>query len=324
MVLEKNIERIIIIYGITLISVLIFITGASGLEANNSCVDCHKKISPFTDAQARLDHIVINHTERNVSCSLDCHIDVARKTVINNYQQWSDSAHAKYFVTCDQCHGGNPGATTEKDAHSGMLNNTDNNSGIYFKNIPETCGKCHKDELDNFKNTMHYQRLNAEALAPSCATCHQPHTFNVPATSDIVKLCNICHNQKSLPNLATIPIDAQNALGKANELHDEIIRTQESINHEKFAGKDTSSAQNYLDKATSVMNNMASMWHKFDLQNFDQQIQYGMNSVENAQNRLANVNTSTNKKVIPDISISLVILIIFLIYTMNFVQTKRR
>lgn len=325
MVLEKKIERIIIIYGMILLSILIFITGSSALEINNSCVDCHKNISPFTDEQTRLNHIIINHTERNVSCSIDCHADFIRKTAVNNYLQWSDSIHAKYFVTCDQCHGGNSDAITEKDAHIGILNNSDNNSDIYFKNIPDTCGKCHKVELDNFKNTMHYQRLKAESVAPSCVTCHQPHTFKVPAASDIVKLCSVCHNQKSMPYLATVPVDAQNALNKANELNEMIIRTQESIKHEKFVGHDIGSAQTRLDSATSIMNDIPSMWHKFDLKNFDQQIQLGMNSVEIAQNLLIDVNASTNnKKVVPDISISLVIGIIFLIYMINFVKTKRR
>lgn len=317
MVLEKNVKRIIIstilIYG------LFFITDVSALEINNSCVDCHKNISPFTDEQARLDHILINHTERNVSCSLECHADIVRKTAINNYQQWSDSDHAKYSVTCDKCHGGNSDVTTEKDAHSGVLNKTDHNSTIYFKNIPETCGNCHKDEIDNFKNTMHYQRLNTDSLAPSCVTCHRPHTFNVPTTSELILLCSGCHNQRLLPDLSTIPDQAQNALGNANKLHETILRTQESINHEKSIGKDISKAQNYLDSATYVTNNIGSMWHKFDLTNFDQQIQEGMNSVENAQNQLANINTSTsNKKVVPDISISLVIGIIFLIYLMKY------
>lgn len=323
MVLEKKIEKIILVC--SLLFGLVFIMGASAsaLNINNSCVDCHMKISPFTDVQARLNHILINHTERNISCSIDCHTDFIRKTAINNYLQWSDSAHSKYFVTCDQCHGGDPSINTEKDAHSGILNNTDSNSSIYFKNIPETCGKCHKDELDNFKNTMHYQRLNGESAAPSCITCHQPHTFNVPAASDIIRLCSTCHNQKSMPYLANVPVDAQNALDKADELNKMIIRTQESINQEKLVGKDVGSAQNHLDSATSIMNNIPSMWHKFDLQNFDEQIQLGMNSVEIAQNMITDVNTSTNnKKIIPDISISFAIGIILLIYITTLLKRR--
>ena len=295
-----------------LIFLAIFVTEVNGLEDNNSCVDCHKTISPFTEEQTRFNKIIINHTERNVSCSLDCHADIIRKTAINNYLQWSESAHANYLVTCDKCHGGNPDAKTEIDAHSGILNKTNQTSPIYFKNIPDTCGKCHIDELNNFKDTMHYQRLKAESLAPSCATCHRAHTFKVPATSDIVPLCGICHNKKNLPSLATIPMDAKDALDKANELQNIIIKTKESIVSEKSKGKDIHNAQLDIDSAILVTNDIPSMWHKFNLKNFDDQIQKGTNSVERAQNDLLGINTESPK--IPNISMPIIFGMFILIY----------
>lgn len=141
-------------------------SGASHLKVNNSCVDCHETISPFTAEQSRLNEIRLNHTQKNISCSLECHEDVIRKMATNNFKQWSDSSHSKYYVTCDSCHGGNPNEKTEAMAHDSMKNPTDNTSPVYFQNVPETCGKCHAEEFDNFKNTMHYQRLRSTSRAP--------------------------------------------------------------------------------------------------------------------------------------------------------------
>lgn len=50
----------------------------AALTQNNSCVDCHKSISPFTEEQNRLNEIRLNHTLRNISCSLECHEDVLK------------------------------------------------------------------------------------------------------------------------------------------------------------------------------------------------------------------------------------------------------
>ncbi len=268
--------------------------GAVHMEAlNNSCVDCHKSLSPFTDEQLKFNAIRLNHTERNISCSLECHEDLIRKKASDNFQQWSESIHSQYFVTCDQCHGGNPKANTKADAHSTKKNITDPGSPIYFKNIPETCGKCHTEELDNFKNTMHYQRLQAETKAPSCINCHQPHSFKVLKASELTPLCSVCHNQIDQPSTANVPKDAKLALEKADELRDTIQTTRKSISDAKAKGIDVVSAQNDLDAAVSIMNKIPSLWHSFNLRNFDSQIQTGIDSAKRAEFKLSGNEPAT-------------------------------
>lgn len=254
---------------------------------NNSCVDCHKSISPFTDEQNRLNEIRLNHTERNISCSLECHEDVMRKRASDNYQQWSDSDHSKYYVTCDTCHGGDPSAKTASEAHSSMKNITDSNSPTNFKNIPETCGKCHSEELDHFKNTMHYQRLRTEERAPSCTTCHKPHTFKVLKSSELLPLCSICHNQKDQIASANIPKDAKDALDKQKEFQDEYLKAKNAVVQAKAAGKDVTSASLDLEKAASVMNDVPSLWHGFNIHNFDEQIQNGIDWAKKAEYKVS-------------------------------------
>lgn len=264
--------------------------GASHLDVlKNSCVDCHKTLSPFTDEQKQFNEIRLNHTQRNISCSLECHEDVIRKRAVDNFQQWSDSVHSKYFVTCDACHGGDPAAKTEAGAHASIKNINDPNSTIYFKNIPDTCGKCHADVLDDFKNTMHYQRLRAESRAPSCVTCHQPHSFKVLKASELTNLCSVCHNPKDRIAAASVPTDAKQALEKQKEFQEEVLKAENAVAEAKAKGMDVSSAQLDLDKAVAVMNDVPSLWHGFNLKNFDQQIQNGIDWAKKAEYKVSGV-----------------------------------
>jgi len=247
----------------------------------------------------------------NNSC-ISCHENVTAKKASDNYQRWSDSVHSIYFVTCDACHGGNPNINSEAEAHSSMKNVTDPQSPIYFKNIPETCGKCHTTELEHFKNTMHYERLRSESRASSCATCHQPHSFKVLKASELAPLCSVCHNAKDMPSFANVPNDAKLALEMSDELQIEIMNLTNSISEAKAKGMEVSSAQNDLDKATYVMKEVPSLWHSFNLNAFDTEIQIGIDSAKKGQNKLSQVEPTVPP--IPGIGIATVLGIIITLY----------
>ncbi len=253
----------------------------------------------------------VNLDAINNSC-ITCHEDVTAKKASDNYQRWSDSVHSSYFVTCDACHGGNPNVNSQAEAHSSLKNVTDPQSPIYFKNIPETCGKCHETELEHFKNTMHYQRLRADSSAPSCATCHKPHSFKVLKASELSPLCSVCHNEKDQATSANVPVDAKFALEMATELQNEIVAAEKSISEAKAKGRDVSLAQNDLDKATVVLKDVPSLWHSFNLKHFDIQIQTGIDYTKKAQNRLTEVEPTVPP--VPGIGIVAVLGIITTLY----------
>ncbi len=296
----------------------IFISPSAASQAdilNNSCVDCHRTLSPFTPEQSRFNEIRLNHIERNISCSLECHEDVIRKQATDNFQQWSDSVHSQYYVTCDACHGGNPAADTEAGAHASMKNASDPNSTIYFKNIPDTCGKCHSDVLANFKNTMHYQRLRAESRAPSCITCHQPHTFKVLKASELTNVCSVCHNPKDNIAPPEVPNEAKQALEKQTELQDEILKAKDTVAQAKAQGIDVSTAQMDIDAAVAVMNNAPSLWHGFNLGTFDTQIQSGIDYAKKAEYIASGTEPTIPRA--PSIGIPSVLGIFALLYLMR-------
>lgn len=284
---------------------------------NNSCVNCHKTISPFTDEQNRLNEIRMNHTLKNISCSFECHEDVIRKAASDNYQQWSDSDHSKYYVTCDACHGGDPNTKNEAESHASMKEINDTDSPINFKNIPDTCGKCHSEEMEHFKNTMHYQRLKAESRAPSCVTCHKPHTFKVLKASEMTALCSVCHNPRDQIATASVPIDAKNALEKQKEFQNELLKAKQAIAADTGARKDISHAQVDLDKAQAVMNDIPSLWHQFNLRDFDRQIQNGIDSAKKAESK-----TSSLEPTVPQAP-GFGIVMVFVILTISYLFRKR-
>ncbi len=316
MLLKTQKQKTLFIRLLISCSILVFFTftagAASSVGFNNSCVDCHKTISPFTDEQTRLNEIRLNHTLKNISCSFECHEDVIRKTASDNFQQWSDSDHSKYYVTCDACHGGNPDSMNEAESHGSMKGINDTNSPIYFKNIHDTCGKCHAEELEHFKNTMHYQRLKAESMSPSCITCHKPHTFKVLKASEMTTLCSVCHNQKNNIAIASVPLDAKRALEKQKEFQDEILKAKLSLVEAKAAGMDVTSAQMNLDKAQAVMDNIPSLWHQFNLKDFDQQIQSGIDWAKKSEYTTSGIEPTAPS--VPGVGIVMIFAILGLIY----------
>lgn len=263
---------------------LIVPAGAIDLDSlNNSCINCHKNISPETNKKAA-----------------------------DFFQLWVDSGHSNYYVTCEACHGGDAGENSKSKAHSTMKNVTDPESQIYFKNVPEKCGKCHEEELDHFRNTMHYERLRAESRAPSCVTCHSPHSFKVLKASELTPLCSFCHNDKDKIASASVPGDAMLALEKATILENEIVLGKNAISEAKANGKDVSSAQNDLDKAIAVLKEVPSLWHSFNLKVFDTQIQSGIDSARKSQNKLS--TTEPTVPSVPGTGIFAMLGIIFLSY----------
>lgn len=269
------------------LAILLFAGVNSVVAEENSCIDCHKTLSPFTAQQERFNQIRMSHIGRNVSCSLECHEDRILQLSRDNYNQWSESAHAYNNVTCDKCHGGNPTAKTKEAAHKGVKAPTELDSPVYYKNVPRTCGQegCHVDELEQFENSMHYQRLQAVKLAPSCSTCHTPHSFKVLDPEVFRGFCTKCHYVGKVAPIE-VPTEAEYALEAAARLSREITSVQEKITFARMEGKDVSAAQKELDKAIAVVNKLPELWHAFNLKNFEEQEKIAKESIDAARRML--------------------------------------
>ncbi len=251
--------------------------------ADNSCINCHEKLSAFSEKEKELNEVRLKHLARDVACSLECHATTIDKIAKSNYEQWTKSKHALFNVKCNNCHDGNPDSDIKEKAHVGVARSSEPNSTVFYRNVPETCGKCHAEQLKQFKNSAHYQRLKALKQAPSCDTCHQPHKFKVLNVSEFHDLCSNCHN----PDMRIAPSDAPDkaivALENAEKLKNEIKTAENAIKQAKKDGKDTSAAQKDLDSAMSMRDSLPVLWHAFDLPFFGKVIDSGIEAAKKAQ-----------------------------------------
>lgn len=260
---------------------LILIPEANAIE--NSCIDCHKTLTPFIEEQKRFNQIRIQHLERNVACSLECHEERVRQLAKANYEQWSESLHALKGIACEACHGGDPKQPAKEKAHAGIKNTTDPESSTYYTNVPMTCGKCHSKELTNFESSKHFQRLEALKLAPTCTTCHVPHTFTVMNPEDFRNSCGTCHSVYKKIAPYDIPLKAEDLLRKVNKLKFNIEIAGQDIFLAKKNGTDVVQAEAYTENALRTLQNLAPMWHEFNLTHFEDEIDSASREVKKAQ-----------------------------------------
>lgn len=285
----KNVSRIIIGIVFLLLTMQLFIQPAAATThgmPNNSCADCHRKLIFTSETQRQFVEIRIKHLESGISCSIVCHEDKLNKSIASTYAMWSVSTHSLFNVTCEKCHGGDPSASLKKDAHVGL-----SNISISRANTPETCGKCHEAELDEFKSSRHFKILESgeEGPAPACITCHQAHSVRVLTASEIEDFCSNCHNR--ITGIAPeVPKKAETALSSVNELQVEISKARSSIISAKAKGMDVASAESDLDAARGILKHIPSVWHRFNLTFFETEVQEGI-----ADARMAGKTTEESK-----------------------------
>jgi len=74
-----------------------------------------------------------------------------------------------------------------------VVRSTKPESPVYYRRLPETCGKCHQDEKNAFLKSRHYQRLEKNGKSPTCTTCHGVMKGTVLSSRDLDQTCNLCH-----------------------------------------------------------------------------------------------------------------------------------
>jgi hypothetical protein len=201
---------------------------ASDKETANSCVRCHAALpgNSFVGAKSH---------------------------------DWTGSIHQKRGVTCDKCHGGNPGVSTEKEAHAGVLASNNPRSRVYYKNIPSTCGKCHGAEFYKFKQSRHYTILESTGKGAECVTCHGSMVTTVVTPETVEAVCERCHNQR-MGVFPDVPKRARVVLLLLRESTDLLDADKELYR----LGKDSAKAAGLRDAEASLKSAKLD-WHTFNL-----------------------------------------------------------
>lgn len=170
-----------------------------GVKEAASCIDCHGK------AHAILSSGRTNSPTHYLQIPALCESCHAKPTVMALYStrkeylamDYSNSVHGlilqksgKHAAVCTDCHG----------VHAIQRGN-DARSSMFWQNIPETCAKCHREEVEVFRSSVHGKAV-AEGMrdAPVCTDCHGEH--NISGTeyagssvtpAHIPETCGQCH-----------------------------------------------------------------------------------------------------------------------------------
>lgn len=201
---------------------------ASDQTVENSCVQCHSSLPPSSFVGVK------SHS-------------------------WKGSIHQRHGVTCDKCHGGNPKAAGEKQAHIGVLGSSNPRSSVYFKNIPATCGKCHGAEFYKFTQSLHYKMLESTGKGPDCVTCHGSMVTKVLTPETLVSVCERCHNER----MGIFPYVPQKA--KAVLL---LLRESKALlaaDQQLYRSPECTEAAPILRDAGTSLHTAKLDWHQFDL-----------------------------------------------------------
>jgi nitrate/TMAO reductase-like tetraheme cytochrome c subunit len=196
------------------------------------------------------------------SC-VDCHSDrdflVTNKKLYTYFQEWQQSIHKQEEIACSDCHGGNPKLSDKEGAHGADIAESNQKSAVNFRNIPETCGECHDDFLQAYRQSPHFEHLIAEKQeeqGPNCVTCHGSINSTVLNVNTVQEACERCHNDES-ENHPEIPETAKTVLNKFLSIH----RFYRYITVKGDPSESKEFFQNIGDRVYKLSVN----WHAFDL-----------------------------------------------------------
>lgn len=204
---------------------------------NNSCVNCHSK-----DATAR--------------------------DTFQRYTEWHVSTHKEKGVGCEKCHGGDPAAKDQKRAHVGVIKSSEPQSRLHLKNLPETCNACHPGVVSSFSESLHYQKLKASGMGPSCATCHAHMATTVLYTpEETAALCAHCHNTVNgiMPRRPDIPEKANEVMQSIRRANVVVLWADRLLEQGQNKEVDLSAEQQEMKIARALLAEAKISWHAFNL-----------------------------------------------------------
>ncbi len=189
--------------------------------------------------------------------------------VSNKFLEWQLSRHEQEGVSCEKCHGGDPSAKEKEKAHAGVLQSSNPQSRLHWKNQPETCNACHQTVVGAFVQSAHYQRLKGIGLGPSCNTCHaHMATEVVYSPAETAKLCAQCHDSINFiqprPEIPARAKETMMALQRADAVINwaQLLLGEGRTRNERFNAEESE-----FRLAEETLADARVKWHAFNLEN---------------------------------------------------------
>jgi hypothetical protein len=116
--------------------------------------------------------------------------------------EWKGSVHQQNGITCDLCHGGNPGVVIGNPGQLSAAQFADSQSRAMStargfigkptgKAMFDMCGKCHAESVARYEASIMGKSYLANKGGPSCINCHNAHNNVIP---DVPGVCKSCHS----------------------------------------------------------------------------------------------------------------------------------
>jgi formate dehydrogenase gamma subunit len=172
-----------------------------------ACLDCHTRSGDMTTILPASDpKSTINRANIAETCGR-CHGDksIMQGSGISNqpFLSYRESVHAKAIAR------GNMSAAVCTDCHNShdIEPASNQQSSIAKVNVPNTCGKCHRSEANEFIQSIHGQAVTrGVSRAPVCTDCHGIHNITMPvdqatataSTAVATESCAKCHEGVTL------------------------------------------------------------------------------------------------------------------------------
>src|SRR3990172_4829477 len=214
---------------------------------------------------------------------IECHKDLpAGSYAGHKFSDYTGSVHERNGVRCEACHGGDPVHADKMTSHKGVLRSPDPKSSIYFRNLPQTCGKCHGEELVNFSRSRHYAELKTSGRGPSCVTCHGSMGTFILTSDRIREFCTVCHNNQRgiLPN---VPKEVANVLSMMELTNTLVSWSEEFVTEAQKAKKETSESEKQLAIARNTIKHAKLTWHTFRMEDVTKKINDAYSAAKKAR-----------------------------------------
>ena len=171
------------------------------VHADRLCTDCHQDVK------------VVPHSGPMGSVSCDrCHFAGGPAGYMESVHKQALDRGDPRAPNCQSCHGSH-----------GILPVRAQDSPVSRREIPGTCGRCHREEHERYLEGIHGQALlKGNDDTPVCTDCHGEHTIRNPKNpkslvyaTRIANTCGRCHGRAALERRYRIPPGRLSSYGKS-------------------------------------------------------------------------------------------------------------
>lgn len=151
------------------------------VHAKLNCIDCHKNFD---------DEEIPHSGDLTPRSCVSCHQKALTKHQFHPQMLKTTGFDKSPEVNCLGCHGNH--YVSDPNAEGGKWS---------IENLPQSCGKCHKEESEGYLKSQHYSAFKDGMLgAPNCLHCHKNPVAKIHENEDTAevkisqeKLCLSCH-----------------------------------------------------------------------------------------------------------------------------------